>query len=239
MEFKYLLLFALLAIPIASAADGQISDIRGKAYGFHNDCMSSIDKEGQNRSDINKSQLQNCRFGAGKIVAEARVDKLERQVSSYQDKIDKFADSGLDISALQSVVDGAKTQVIDPLKAAINSATDFASLKAALKGYCLFDGCKDGANYHLEAKFEVQRLFAVLDNLENKTNVSTAKIAEAKGYLNNAQDVLDEVGTSQYTKDQKQTISSNVKSAVKAIRDINKGLPKDNKIRPVPKGRMK
>lgn len=238
MEFKYLLLFALLAIPIVSATDGEVGDVRGKAYGLHNDCISSINKEGLSKTDL-QSKVQNCRFEAGKIVAEARVDKFERTVAEYQSKVDKLSASGTDTSALQAVVSGVKTQIISPLRTAIASATDFKSLKAALEGYCLFDGCKTGVNYHLAAQFEVQRLFAVLGNLENKPNVSTAKIAEAKGYLNTAQGVLSQVGTGQYTKEQKETFSTNVKSAVKTIRDINKELPKGEKIKTSGKGKEK
>ena len=161
-----------------------------------------------------------CRFGVLKTMAQQRIDNYNKQIAKYQNVSDNWAARGFDTAQLDSLLQDAQTQLVQPMQAAIVAATDHDSLAQALNSYCLYDGCTNGTNFHLEAKFDVTKLGIVYNDLQNNSaafNLASSDLATAGQDIADAKATLAQVGTAAYTTGQSQTIYTNVKNASNII----------------------
>ncbi len=152
-----------------------------------------------------------------------RVELFEKILTQYKERTDRFASKGLNPEGMNKVLEDAKTQVVEPLRSAIDSTNDSQTLKNILRKYCLFNGCKNGVNYHLAARFEMERLSATLNYLKEKLNTSefNAKFSEVESNLNVAKGILSEVASAQYNDNGKQ-IFNKIKSSYEILKNINR-----------------
>jgi hypothetical protein len=144
--------------------------------------------------------------------------------------IDALSAKGIDVSSLNKIISDATAQIITPLQNAVSSANDATSINNAIKGYCLFDGCANGINFHLAAKFEIAKLQIAFNKINSNQNVSQTSITQLQTDITTASGILTQVGTGQYSQDQNTGLWNAIKDAynvIKTILNSNK-LPSGN-----------
>lgn len=170
-----------------------------------------------------KKAFEDCHKKSLLDHGNQRVELFEKILAQYKERTDRLAAKGLDTSGMNKVIEDAKAQVVEPLKSALADANDSQSIKNILRKYCLFNGCKNGVNYHLAAKYEIERLSATLAFVKSKLNNTefNAKVAEAESNLNSAKGLLTEVGNTHYNDNGKQ-IWNKIRSSYEILKNINK-----------------
>ena len=180
--------------------------------------------------------LQNCYFGALKAYGNAKVSAY-KQILAAADGVaanisakvnSSHVPGGINVTPLYQAVQAANTTAVVPLQTAISQATNASQLKAAIQGYCLFDGCQNGVNAHLDAHY-VTALFNIgINKLQTTPGIvySTSNLTIVKDDVANASTALGQAGTSPFTAQQNQTIWNNLRSAA----DVAEGILSNIKI---------
>ncbi len=153
-------------------------------------------------------------------ITQERVNEYQVQIANFQDKANKLATKGFNTTSLNQLLQDAQNQIVVPLQNAVGNATTAQDVQTAVRSYCLFNGCTNGTNFHLDAKFDIARLSIVLADLQKNAaafNLSSDSLAQAQQYLTDAQTILNNVGTSVYQEKQAQQIFSGIQKAAKII----------------------
>lgn len=158
-----------------------------------------------------------CRNVSLREAAQREIESFNDSIANYQKEADGLSQKGINSSSMDQLLLDAKSQIVVPLAAVVGSATNASQVAAALDGYCLFDGCKNGTNFHLAAHFELDRLTSELNYLGAYRNLTAASTASAQADLNYAADTLQTVGTKSYAGGQSAVIFSNLTAASKAM----------------------
>jgi hypothetical protein len=158
-----------------------------------------------------------CRINSVRNAALKKLSLFNGSIATYQNEAGTLSQQGLDVGTLTALLQSAKSQIIAPFAAAINGATNASQITAALNQYCLFDGCRNGTNFHLAAHFELDKLTAEVAYLETNKNVSPSSLVFAQADLNNASSTLGAVGSSAYAASQSSNIFGNLTAASKAM----------------------
>lgn len=167
-----------------------------------------------------KAAYDQCEQNVNTEIAQDRLQGYENQLANLQNKTIVLQQKGFNVSLLNSLFSDAQSQIIIPLQNALSSANNSKGMRNAVQSYCLYNGCVNGTNFHLDAKFNIIRASIVLDDLQNNSAVlglNNATIIQAQNDLSDAQAVLNSVGTGVYQKDQGQTIMKDVQNASKLI----------------------
>jgi hypothetical protein len=158
----------------------------------------------------NADSLQ--RFGSAKLQAyEMAMDRAQSQIGNLSAK-------GLDTTGLSALKDGAESDVIDPLKSALDSATTGDEVRQALSQYCLFNGCPDGLNYHFAERFSQEKLQAILDFVKPTADENGVDVSDAQSELDSAYSILTSAGTSQYSSGQGSDIARHLNAAADGLK---------------------
>jgi hypothetical protein len=176
------------------------------------------------RQDYNVTiaSYKSCNIDSSKVYALRKLNLFKDSIKEYQNRANDLASKGLNASALDIMIQDAQSQIVTPFATAIGQASNASQMQAALNAYCLFDGCKNGTNFHLAAHFSLQSLTTQLNYLETDKNVSTSSLAGAQGLLNNASSMLLIVGTKAYANGQANVIFGNLTAASKAMQQARK-----------------
>ncbi len=168
-----------------------------------------------------KSTYKGCMYSAFEQLASAKTQALQLDIAKMQNRSNTLASKGIDTTALNQVISNADSQLAS-LQAAIGSANDSKSLKAALGSYCLYNGCKNGNNFHFAAKSAIAAQQAVLNLLQTNSNATqySSQITQAQNDLNAAQSTLNTVGTGQYSGTQQSDVWNNIKAASSIIHQL-------------------
>jgi len=169
------------------------------------------------------SSYEQCSFSAEQAMAQDRITNYQQQIAKFQNISSMLGSRGFDASQMNQVLQDAQSQLISPLQSAISAANDSQSLGLALKTYCLYDGCTNGTNFHLEAKFDIAKystVLAALQNVSSAFNLSSATLAQAAQNLGDASSTLAQVGTAAYAKNQGQTLFNDIKAAAQEISQL-------------------
>jgi hypothetical protein len=153
-------------------------------------------------------------------ITNERLNAYQIQINNFQNKTDVLAAKGFDVTSLNQLLAEAQTQIITPLQNALANASSAQQVRDALKSYCLFDGCINGTNFHLDAKFDIARLNIVLSDLQNNSaalNLDNTLLLQAQQYLSDAQSILNSIGTNNYQNGHGQQIFSDIQKASKDI----------------------
>ncbi len=173
-----------------------------------------------------KVSLKGCLYSTTlKQLATSKTARYEAAILKMQNRSGTMNAKGLNTTALNQVISGADSQ-LEALKNAINSSSDIKELKSALGSNCMYDGCKNGTNFHFAAKSAVaiqQSMLNRIQTLPNATNFSS-QITQAQNDLNGAQSILDTVGTGKYTGKQATDVWNFIKDATHVIHQLGKEL---------------
>ena len=140
------------------------------------------------------ANYNSCNMQAVKEYAQQKLKMFNSSITDYRNQADNLASKGLNASSLYQMLQNAQTQIISPFAAAINSASNASQISATLNTYCLFDGCKNGTNFHLAAHFSLQSLTVQLNYITANKNLSSSSLAPAIAFLANASSILQVVG---------------------------------------------
>ncbi len=139
-----------------------------------------------------------------------------------QEQIAKLEKRNISTAELSVLITEAQNMIVKPIQDAINSG-NVTQTAAALKQYCLENGCKNGTNFHFSAKFEQARLAALLDWESAKAGRAGREndSKEAETELEDAKAALRSVGSSQFTTTGKSSQVWNLtKQAVESLKKL-------------------
>ena len=174
-----------------------------------------------------RAEFQECHFNSLKSEVRGRIEAYNTILGNYVKMADRYEERGANVSLLRDVIDDARIQVITPLENIAGNATDINSLNAAFKKYCLFNGCKNGFNFHLAKKFEIAKINSVIEYLRANQNASEASnkyLDTAKENIDSASDILSKIGTGKYSEEQEKTFLESVKAAYDALKEARRLL---------------
>ena len=124
--------------------------------------------------------------GHAKLV----LDYYNTTLGGYEMRAQNLTGRGVNASNLLNLVLDARTQIITPLKNGVKSATNSSQLRMILYQYCLYDGCANGTNFHMAAKYEAMRVGDLLAAMSSK-----ATEEGLGGNVSSVQASLDAAGT--------------------------------------------
>lgn len=140
----------------------------------------------------------------------------------YQLRAQNLTDRGINASNLLDLVGSARSQIVTPLQDEIDRADNASEVRAALGHYCLYDGCMNGTNFHMAAKFETMRvtdLLAVMSQKATEAGLSS-DVAAVQASLNAASTGIDSWGAEDVSPDQLKAVWIDIRSAAKGLHDI-------------------
>ncbi len=165
-----------------------------------------------------QQQFQACHLDTVKQFDDAKVQAYNAELDQYQARADQLKAKGIDTTTLDQIITDARTNYVTPLQQAEANATDGQNLSRAVRAYCLFNGCKDGQNDHLAAKFEIQRL-ALLDGyFQGVWNLTADQVSAVQAKLSAASSTLSAAGTAVYQGTQSSDVWDNIKAAAQTLR---------------------
>jgi hypothetical protein len=197
---------------------------REEANTWRNNNHKNLTKEQKvdlkERYDVTEKKFNGCHLLAFKEMANRRIDEFNKHLARYQSVIEKLSARGVNTSAMQKVVDDAKLIVITPLQSEAANATTEKEVKEILKKYCLYDGCRNGVNYHLAVRFEIAKLDATSKFLKKDGNVSNYgdRIAKMENSGKAAEAFMKGIGNKAFN-DGGKAVKMNVASAYDSLKE--------------------
>jgi predicted RNase H-like nuclease (RuvC/YqgF family) len=175
------------------------------------------------KSEMSQLQItyKTCMFTAKQQFANAKVQGFQNQITQMQNRSKTLAGKGVNTTALNNQISSASAQVA-ALQAAINSANDSKSLQKAVNSFCLYNGCKNGTNFHFAANSAIAVKQAQLTKIQSRNGSSTysTQITQAQSDLNAAQSILNTIGNGQYSGTQQSNVWNNIKAAADLINQL-------------------
>lgn len=174
-----------------------------------------------------KSTFDACHFSAMKSYSNSRVDVFNDEIDKAGARAANLTAKGIDTSNIIGIVNSARSQVVEPLKSDISQAKDGKELAAAMEKYCLHDGCKSGVNFHFSAKFEIEKLNAILAVVKASPKAASQadRISMIQAGLDAAKAALDATGTAQYPqKGKDNAVWSQIRQAAKDLSELVRTL---------------
>ncbi len=180
------------------------------------------------RSDYTslRSAFDSCELSAVKDYADAKVNGYQAILADFQRKASDLSAKGIDTSNLTALISGAQSEIVDPLQSAISAANDSKGVETAIRSYCLYNGCKDGTNYHLAAKWNVDKLMAIESYVQSKPASAnyTSQLGQVSSDLSSADAMLQGIGTSDYQPGQQAQVWDPIKDAAKVLTQVIHGM---------------
>lgn len=167
-----------------------------------------------------KITLQSCSNTTTKSFAIQKLNQFNASIVQFQNQINSIntkGTSGISTNSLSQILQTAQSLIIQPFASAISQATTNQQLSAATSKYCLFDGCKNGTNFHLEAKFDIQLTTLRLDHLESNPNITSSSLTQALSDISAATVIINQVGNATYKGSQGANIFTNLSAAYRAM----------------------
>jgi len=156
------------------------------------------------------------------------INYYTKSLDMYEQRANNLSNRNIGAAVLSNLVAEARQNILNPLKDEVNSAQNSSQIKAALMKYCLFDGCLNGTNFHMAAKYETARLKILLNvvsgeavnlNLQNLDldNSGSPDRDEIKIALDHVDEIIDSWANVNANSGQLKTEWSNIRSAAKKI----------------------
>lgn len=202
------------------AADDAVRSER-KNYSAYN-VTKNITEELKENYKAGKKAFEQCKEQKNIKVAMQKVNNYLHILSQRQVQITKLEKRNINTAELSAIITEAQDTIIKPIQDAINSG-NVTWTAAALKQYCLEDGCRNGTNFHFSARFEQARLAALLDLESAKARREGWKndSKEAETELEHAKAALRPLGSSQFATTNKSNMVWNLtKQAVETLKKL-------------------
>jgi hypothetical protein len=171
-----------------------------------------------------RTTFDSCQLGALKSFAQERIAIYQNDLDNYTNRTNMIAgrngSRGMDLSGLNQIENDARGQILDPLRSAISSASNASELRGALDKYCLYDGCKNGGNFHLAVRYGIARLDATLSAAQSRAGGNNSEIfSKAERDLSYAKAALAAIGTSKYDDGSRSSLEKTLKAVSGDMRD--------------------
>ena len=168
-----------------------------------------------------QSTYQSCLFGVKQQVAQYKASMYNKAIERAQHRAGKLASHGVNTAGLNQTINTVNAGV-QAFEQATANAQNSTQLKAALKSFCLYNGCKTPNDQHFAANTAIQAQQAKLNLLASKNTTSTFQglVSQAQTDLTNAQTALTQVGSSQYQGGQSSTVWNNINAASDIIQQL-------------------
>jgi len=193
----------------------------------YNQYNVTADTRTQLRTQFNtrRDEFSSCQSSALIESGRTKVTYLNGELARWEEIAANLTAKGADMSEITSLISGARTQIVTPLQAAVDSG-DSAQVQAALKQYCLANGCRDGTNFHFYAKADLARLVAITNAVEaNATAAGKGdQITAIRASLTQGRTALDSVGPSQYPAESENSVWTAIRSAGDQLRVLLRQL---------------
>jgi hypothetical protein len=153
--------------------------------------------------------------------AELVLDYYNTTLNGYELRARDLAGRGISASNLLDLVGNARSQMA-PLKNGVNSAANSSQIRMLLYQYCLYDGCMNGTNFHMAAKFEAMRMADLLAAMSPKAVEEglSSNVTAAQASLNAANTEIGSWGAKDATPDQLKAAWTGILSAAKDSHSI-------------------
>ncbi len=205
------------------AADAAVRNER-KNYRAYN-VTKNVTEELKEDYKAGKKAFSQCERQNNIKIAQQRVNVYSHFLSQRQEEIVKLEKRNISTAELSAIITEAQDTIVKPIQDAISSG-DINRVAAALKQYCLENGCRNGTNFHFSAKFEQARLAALLSVVKPDANTLslTAELANVQGNLAESKAALKSVGTADYKSSQRNQVWKPLKSTVEALEKLRQNL---------------
>lgn len=169
-----------------------------------------------------KETFDECNYQSIKNFAEAKLEAYDEVLATAQERADNLTEKGVETDGLEQIIEDAEDEIVDPLQSAVDDAEDAQEIRDALRSYCMFNGCFDGTNFHFAAKTNIERLYSILEVVEDDAIEAGLEdeVEAIEDYLADAEDYLQDAGTSQYTTEQAEGVWDNIKDAAETLKEI-------------------
>lgn len=200
--------------PDLKDADQSVKDLRSNLKTFN---ITKAERQTMRQAFADAlATYKTCQSNVESQIIIARADYYEQALQKARDEITNLDAKNISTTDLTTIVNDAETTIVQPLKASTNAS--------ALKEYCLWDGCKDGINFHFAAKYAIAKLSAVLLYLTPYADSHNVSVTSAKTAISTASTNLAAVGTAQYTSGQSDTVWNAIKDAQKSLTQLRDAL---------------
>jgi hypothetical protein len=166
----------------------------------------------------------NCSAGPVVKIADKKLAFYNNAIAQFNAQISFLSSHNVSTANMTTIVAGAQTQIVTPLQTAVSTGNQ-TQIQAALNQYCMFNGCQNGTNYHLDAKYSIAKLYAIDAKLRALSN-NTSDINGSVAALNNASAELGVVGSAQYSNGNGAKIWANIRLAVTDTTNAYTGIKK-------------
>ena len=167
-----------------------------------------------------QSNYTACEQQVSRLMVGNRLQEYQQQISNLQNQTSELQNRGFNVTALNGIITNAQNEIIIHLQNSLSSANSTQDAQNAARTYCLYNGCVNGTNFHLDAQFNLARATIILDDLQTNAaafNLDNSTLLQAQQDLSSAQSTLASVGTGIYQPGQEQAIFGNVQNASKLI----------------------
>ncbi len=173
-----------------------------------------------------RSTFDSCELSAVKDYADAKVTGYQAILAEYQKKADNLSAKGIDTSNLTSLISQAQSTIVTPLQSALDSANDSKGVADAVRSYCLYNGCKNGTNFHFAAKWDIAKLTAIESYVQSKPASAnfTSQLGQVTSDLTSASAMLQGIGTSDYQPGQQAQVWDPIKDAANVLTQVIHGM---------------
>lgn len=214
LVLSVLLLAAVSAPLYASSASAELSGRPGAQNVGINTSITTDASIGLNGANVSISQSLDV-----SVAGSKKRDYYNKVLNGSEQRISAMRQAGIDVSGMETVLAGARSDVVAPLGSALDSG-DKDQVSSELKSKCLFNGTS--YSYHYGAKMDLEALKATIKKIENVATRAGhgGEITEAKLHISNAESTMLAAGTSPYTAEQKAYINAELKSASLILADV-------------------
>jgi hypothetical protein len=150
------------------------------------------------------------------------LDHYSNSLDHYQSRAQNLTERGINASNLLGLVDDAQSKILIPMQEDVDSAANSSQFRMTFNKYCLYDGCGNGTNFHMAAKFETMRLNDLLAAMSPKAAEAGlgGNVSDAKASLNSAKTEIDSWEANDASPDQLKVAWTSINSAAKESHDI-------------------
>ena len=175
---------------------------------------------------VYKKRYDECAFASLKALALQRLNAYKEDLDVVEDNTEELAIDGAPTEEIQKVIDNARIEIIYPYEQAIKGSSVTSEISQAVNKFCLYEGCPKGINFHLGAKYELEKLSVVLPAVKEKVNDSALqeKINFAIASLEEAKAVLRAVGSAQYAGVQHQGVWKPIKDSYEILNESKRNI---------------